>query len=244
MPTPDPAGKGSPPQSAGAPGPGTPASGSGQSAAPPQGTGSSGAQSDRDVGIATSRERGTGPVSGGSRGTSGAGVSRQDQIRDIRSSLSPFTLMRRLSEDMDRLFGDYSGLGLFPALGNRTSGGGLNSFLSGVESPRWIPTVDVFQRGDDIVVHAELPGIKREDVNVEINEGRLTLSGQREQKTEDNRGDTYRSERTFGSFYRAIPLPEEADAEHAQAHFENGVLEVTIPIPKHTQPKAKKVDVK
>ena len=241
MPTPDPAGKGSSAQSPGAPGTGSPAPAGGQSAPPGQGTGAGSAQSDRDVGIATSREGGTGPVSGGIRGS---GVSRQDQGRDIRSSLSPFTLMRRLSEDMDRLFGDYSGLGLFPAVGGRTSGGGLSSFLSGVETPRWIPTVDVFQRGDDLVVHAELPGIKREDVNVEINEGRLTLSGQREQKGEENRGDTYRSERTFGSFYRAIPLPEEADAEHAQAHFENGMLEVTIPIPKRTQQKAKKIDVK
>jgi HSP20 family protein len=107
-----------------------------------------------------------------------------------------------------------------------------------------VPSVDVFQRGNDLVVHAELPGIKREEVNVEVNEGRLTLSGQREQRSDVDRGDTYRSERTFGSFYRAIPLPDDADTDHAQARFQDGVLEVTIPIPRRAQPKARKLDVK
>ena len=224
------------------PGGSNPASSGAQSAPMSAGTGSSGAQSDRDVGITTSRER-SGAAGTSGRVSQGAGVSRSDQVSGggLRSSLSPFALMRRLSEDMDRIFGDYSGVGLFPS---RSATGGLSSFLSGVETPRWVPTVDMFQRGDDLVVHAELPGIKRDDINVEVNEGRLTLSGQREQRNEENRGDTYRSERTFGSFYRAIPLPQEADTEHAQARFQDGVLEVTIPVPKQTQPKARKVDVK
>jgi HSP20 family protein len=247
MSSPDPSGNRPPTPGAGAPGTGSnPATGAVQSAPSGAGAGSGGSPSERDVGIATSRERGTAPATGG-RSPQGAGLSKQDQAAGggIRGSLSPFALMRRLSEDMDRLFGDYGGLGLLPGLGaGRGSHGGLSSFLSGVESPRWVPTVDVFQRGDDLVVHAELPGIKRNDINVEVNDGRLTLSGQREQHSEEDRGDSYRSERTFGSFYRAIPLPEEADADHAQARFEDGVLEITIPIPKRVQPKARKVEVK
>lgn len=219
-----------------------PGTGSAQSAPTRASAGSGSAQSDRDIGIATSRERSTAQETGG-RSSQAAAVSKQDQAAGggIRGSLSPFALMRRLSEDMDRIFGDYSGLGLFPSRG---AAGGLSTFLSGVETPRWVPTVDVFQRGDDLVVHAELPGIKRNDIDVEFSEGRLTLSGQREQHSEEGRGDTYRSERSFGSFYRAIPLPEEANADHAQARFQDGVLEVTIPIPKRAQAKARKIEVK
>lgn len=184
--------------------------------------------SDREREIATSRE--------GGAGTS-PGLATQDQSRAVRtpgSAMSPFTLMRRLSEDMDRMFGDFpfGGFGLFPSLiptpRRHTV---LSNLFPHSDQPMWMPTVDVFQRGSDLVVHAELPGVSQKDISVEVNDGMLSLSGHREQQKEDDRGNVYRSERSYGSFYRVIPLPEDADPNQAQAHFKDGVLEITVPVP-------------
>lgn len=190
--------------------------------------------SDREQKIATSRE--SAPSSAASGGT---GVSRQEQGRGLRgqsAGMNPFTLMRRLSEDMDRIFGDFpfSGFGILPSLSS-PGRGSLNSLLGDIDRATWSPSVDVFQRGDDLVVHADLPGVSQDDISVEVNDGMLTLTGQRQQQHEENRGNVYRSERSYGSFYRVIPLPEEADLSQAKATFKDGVLEVTIPVPQRSR---------
>ncbi|GEM_PF-121228 len=214
--------------------------GASTSGAPGAGTSSSGATParDREVGVTKSREHG---------GTSSAGTElrRQGQSGALTQGgalVSPFTLMRRLSEEMDRMFGDFGfgGLGLFPELGARGRGRSrltspFSAGLPDLSEPVWAPSVDVFQRGDDLVVSAELPGVPEKDIAVEVSDGMLSISGQRQTEQEEERSGTYRSERIYGSFYRAIPLPEGAETDEARASFNNGVLEIVIPHPQNRQ---------
>ncbi len=135
-------------------------------------------------------------------------------------SASPFSLMRRFSEDMDRLFGGmWSG-----ARGGETAEMGI-----------WAPPIEVSQRDKEMVVCAELPGLRKEDVRVEVNEDGLIIEGERKHEQEHKEGQYYRSERSYGRFYRLIPLPEDANLEQARANFHDGVLEVTIPTPQSQQ---------
>ena len=155
------------------------------------------------------------------------------------SSVSPFAIMRAMMDDMDRMFGG-SSLG-FRGLASRLLGTrSLGQLRSPTQDALWLPAVDVSKRDDQIVVHAELPGLNAKDVNVEVDNGTLTISGQRQQSS----GDAVHSERSYGSFYRAIPLPENVDPDQIKATFTNGVLEVTMPAPKMEQPGRKKIEVK
>jgi HSP20 family protein len=132
-------------------------------------------------------------------------------------SVSPFELMRRFSEEMDRAF---EGFGLSRG---RLFGGG--------ETGIWSPAVEVFERDNNLVVRAELPGLSKENVKVEMTDEGLIIQGERKRESEEKGEGWYRSERSYGQFYRLIPLPEGANAEQAKAWFENGVLEVSTPIP-------------
>ena len=155
------------------------------------------------------------------------------------TSVSPFALMRAMMDDMDRMFGG-SSLG-FRGLADRLLGNrSLVKTRMATQDALWLPAIDVSKRDDQLVVHAELPGLNATDVNVEVDGGTLTISGERHQST----GDAYHSERSYGSFYRAIPLPENVDPDQIKATFTNGVLEVTMPAPKAEQQARKKIEVK
>ena len=91
------------------------------------------------------------------------------------------------------------------------------------------------ERDGNLVVSAELPGLNKEDVKVEVTADGLIIQGERKREHEEDRGGVHRSERSYGSFYRSIPLPEGANIEQAKAQFNNGVLEVRVPIPKSQQ---------
>jgi HSP20 family protein len=127
-------------------------------------------------------------------------------------SANPFSLMRRMSEEMDRTFGSFFGQS------DRGSG-------------TWFPAIEVAEQNGQLQVHAELPGIKPEDVKVEVTNDSLILRGERKSENEQRSGGTYRSERRYGEFYREIPLPQGVNPEDAKAQFRNGVLEITVPIP-------------
>lgn len=128
-------------------------------------------------------------------------------------SMSPFALMRRFSDEMDRAFSNtWSGFGTSEAGG-------------------WSPAIDVSEREGKLMVHADLPGMNKEDVKIEVTGDGLILRGERKREHEESGRGFHRSERSYGSFYRYIPLPEGAQIEEARAQFNNGVLEVSVPVP-------------
>ena len=102
------------------------------------------------------------------------------------------------------------------------------STQQGEQATEWAPAIDVLQRDEDLVIRAELPGAKPEDVDVTVQNGMLTISGKREEEREEEREGYLVRERRYGSFRRSLQLPEDVDESKINARFENGVLEVTI----------------
>ncbi len=151
---------------------------------------------------------------------------------------NPFQMMRRFTKDMERLFEDFGGFG-FPNF-FRTD---FAPFRMELDTGEWMPQIEVFQNNGQFTVRADLPGLTKDDVKVEVTDDFLTLSGERKEEKEEKREGFYRSERSYGSFYRQIPLPEGAKTENAAATFVNGVLEIAIPAPQVATP-ARKVEIK
>ena len=145
-------------------------------------------------------------------------------------TMSPITLMRRFTEDIDRAFGFRGGSGL-----NAANRGDLLS----QQEFNWIPPVEVQQSGNNLVIHADLPGLSENDVKVEATDEGLVIQGERKREHSTEEGGWHHSERVYGRFYRLIPLPESAKIEETRANFRNGVLEVVVPVPelekKHRQ---------
>lgn len=176
-------------------------------------------------------------------------VARRGMSAPIRGGINnPFELMQRMSEDMDRLFGQFgfgrSGFGLSPIgllgrsdIADRSTGFGIDQSL-------WTPQVETSQRGDRFVVRADLPGIKKDDVRVEVDDDVLTISGERRNEQRDERDGYFRSERSYGSFFRAIPLPEGVRADQCEAKFNDGVLEISLPAPKQPDRTARQIQVR
>jgi HSP20 family protein len=150
------------------------------------------------------------------------------------------TVMRRMADDMDRLFENF-GLGRAFGLG---APGGLWRGAAAEDQAAWLPEVETFRRGDKLVVRADLPGLKKDDVKAEIDNGMLTISGHRSSEREENRDEFYRSERSYGSFYRAIPLPEGVESDNCEATFKDGVLEITLPAPKIEERRARPIQIR
>lgn len=108
----------------------------------------------------------------------------------------------------------------------------------------WTPRMDVFERGEHLIVKAELPGIKKEDVEVSLEDGDLVIRGEHKAEAEVKEEDYYRMERSYGSFYRRLPLPFEVTAEKIEANLADGVLEVRIPKPAEVRPRSRKIPIK
>jgi HSP20 family protein len=113
-----------------------------------------------------------------------------------------------------------------------------------VEERGWMPAVDVFEKDDKFVVKAELPGMKEEDIDVSVVGDTLTVKGEKKTESEVKEENYYRCERSYGSFYRSIPLPSTVDASKIKADFEDGVLEVTLPKTAEVKPKKIAVSAK
>jgi len=105
-----------------------------------------------------------------------------------------------------------------------------------------MPDVDMFEDGGDIVVKAELPGIKKEDLEVTLTDGAITISGDKKKEKEIKKKDYYKWERSYGSFCRTLSLPSEVQADKVKSTFKDGILEVRMP--KSEQAKSKEVKVK
>ncbi len=99
----------------------------------------------------------------------------------------------------------------------------------GLGTGMWMPAVDIFETGDAVVVKAELPGVAREDVHVEVKDGVLTLRGERKYEKAVDEENFHRIERAYGAFQRAFSLPATVDSEKIAATMVNGVLEVRVP---------------
>ena len=102
---------------------------------------------------------------------------------------------------------------------------------------RWVPPMDVVEAENHFVLKADLPGLSEEDVSIEIQDGNLTISGQRKAEHESSEKGWYRVERSFGSVQRSLALPEGIDPDAVTANFERGVLEVRIPKPEVRKPR-------
>jgi len=105
------------------------------------------------------------------------------------------------------------------------------------------PTVDIFEDGTDVVVKAELPGMKKDDIDVNISDDVVTISGEKRTEEKVEKKDFYRVERSFGSFTRTLRLPSEIQSDKAKASFKDGILEVRIPKTEAAVQKVKKITV-
>jgi len=147
--------------------------------------------------------------------------------------------MRRFSDEMDRFMDRMltdSGLGqdwLTPRFRREL----------GVSPTAWVPPVEIFERDNQLVVRADLPGLRKEDVNIDVADGCLYIQGERRQEHEEKEEGYYRSERGYGSFSRCIALPEGAKAEEAKATFQDGMLEVTMPAPPRPESQHRRIEI-
>lgn len=123
---------------------------------------------------------------------------------------NPFSMMRRFGDDMDQLFAHSA---------------------PGAQSGEFWPSIDVSEKDGKMIVRADLPGTDKNDVHVEVTDGSLTIRGERKREFEEDKGGYHHSERSYGSFYRSIPLPSGVKADEIKAQINNGVLEVAIPVP-------------
>jgi HSP20 family protein len=143
--------------------------------------------------------------------------------------MSPFALMRRFSEEMDQYFEQFGS-------GRSQSSGAPAS--SGLFSP----AVEVCEREGQLVICADLPGLTKDDVYVEVTDDALVITGERRSEHEEQQGGMFRSERHYGTFHRQVPLPEGVNADQATATFKDGVLQVTIPAPQR-QERSRRIEI-
>lgn len=114
----------------------------------------------------------------------------------------------------------------------------------GLRTGMWTPAVDIYENNDFVVVKAELPGVEKDRISVEVKEGILTLRGERGFDKELKEESYHRIERAYGSFQRSFSLPVSVDQEKVTARFQDGVLEVKLPKKDQVKPKQIEVDVK
>lgn len=147
----------------------------------------------------------------------------------------PFRVMRHMLTDMDRIFEGLSA-GPWPA----------HRLVGDWESPatgQWVPAVEVIERDKELVIRAELPGLDKKDIKVDVTDDALTIEGTRKEEKEEKEGGFYRSERCYGSFFRRIALPEGADGDKARAIFKNGILEVVVPTSARATRKSRTLEI-
>lgn len=138
--------------------------------------------------------------------------------------MSPFSLMREFTEEMDRF------------------SRGLAASSTDTMLGKWSPTVDVQQVNGSLVVTAELPGLKKEDVKVELTDDALVIQGERKFEHKEEQEGYRRFERSYGEFYRSIALPEGAKTDQVKAELQDGVLKVSVPVPK-PETKARQIPI-
>lgn len=146
----------------------------------------------------------------------------------------PFTLLRQMTSDVDRMFEKPAWPSFrWPAFRSRAA----------TDTANWFPGIDVFEKDNQLITKVDLPGLKKEDVMVEVTDGHLAISGERKTEAEEKKEQFYKCEREYGSFYRVVPLPEGVKLEDVKATFTDGVLEVSIPLPARAEATPRKVEI-
>ncbi|RKH53368.1 Hsp20/alpha crystallin family protein [Corallococcus sp. AB050B] len=163
--------------------------------------------------------------------TGSTGISRRESTTPA-VPMSPFGLLRRMMEDMDQLFTGFGGRSFTPG-------------SAGLAEGLWSPQVDVLERNGNLIVKADLPGMRQEDIHVELLKDLLVIEGERsfEVEQEEEAEGIWSLERSSGVFRRAIPIPEGIDTESVHANFENGVLEISLKLPE-AEVQGKRIEVK
>ena len=134
----------------------------------------------------------------------------------------PFALMRELTREMDEMFEPLTELGAEAV---------------------WSPAIECKRKNGEMIVSAELPGMKKEEVKVELSDGSLIVEGERKREEKVEKEGYFRSERSYGKFFRRIALPEGAKTDQIKAELSNGVLEVHIPVPE-SKAKTREIPIK
>jgi HSP20 family protein len=160
--------------------------------------------------------------------------------RDLVGGASnPFELMWQLSREMDRMMSSVFGAGSAPLFGSRSLFQQGRDETWSTPMP-WSPRIDVEQRGDSIMIRADLPGVRKEDVQIDVTDEGLTIAGERREEREEGGGEdqSYRAiERTYGAFYRTVPLPQKVNIEKLTAKMHDGVLQITVPLEESARPR-------
>jgi HSP20 family protein len=143
----------------------------------------------------------------------------------------PFDFASQMQSEFDRLMGGW--LPSFRGFRRPNEMGGA-----------WAPRTDVYEHDGSIVVKAELPGVDKKDINVAIEDGDLVIQGERRSEETVNEKDFYRMERSYGSFYRRLPLPEGVSSDKIDAKYADGILEVKVPKPAMKETAPTKIEIK
>lgn len=149
------------------------------------------------------------------------GMARPELFAPSLLFTSPFSLVRLLNEELSRLFREVSSPASTLALRS-----------SDERAAVWSPQVDVSERDGQLVIRADLPGMEKGDVEIELLGDSIVLRGERREERSEDRQGIFHTEVSYGAFYRRIPLPEGAELTTAKASFNNGVLEITVQAPK------------
>jgi len=189
----------------------------------------------KPVDAPTEQGSSSGQAGAGSAEDKGAQKSGQQQAwlpNLLQGWEEPLVMMRKMSDEMDQLFERFLGR----PMAFRFGAGGV--------AGKWTPALEITQRGQQLIVCAELPGVNKEDIKIEIREGKLILEGERKAPAQQVTPAGFRrSERSYGGFYRAVPLPEGIDAEQTHATMHEGVLEISLTLPQQGVQHGRRIDI-
>jgi HSP20 family protein len=199
---------------------------------------------DREGGL----QRGQDAMTSRVRGRPAIGYVLREPPLSAPYASAPLNTMRRVMDDMDRLF-EGMGFGRSPLLG-RQSAAGLSPSEGSAWAPlsrelegSWTPALEIVEREQNLVIRADLPGMRREDIEVDVTDELLTISGERKKEQSESREGFIRSERSYGRFSRTLALPEGVSGEGVTATFKDGVLEIVLPMPKRVENR-RRVEIK
>jgi HSP20 family protein len=153
-----------------------------------------------------------------------------------RWTSSPLRALERFADEIDSVFDDF-GLG-------RNWLASRRALRARRSADIWMPQVEISQQNHELVVRADLPGMKKDDISIDVTDDEISISGERRQEQETEHDGVYRSERSYGTFSRTIRLPEGAMTDQAKATFKDGVLEIRVPAPPEQVTRGRRLEIK